>query len=149
MSPRQLHNNLDTHSSYGEKLYRLTFGNKTNGAFAVHLRPVKRLYGSSTVCQKTVQFIYSLSEGCMVCLQSVKRLYSSFTARRKAVRLTTSLEHCLEGNTENTLGGISYIFLVFYSFISCTFLLCFTVLLKQLRRLYTGGFIFQVPPVSD
>jgi hypothetical protein len=29
------------------------------------------------------------------------------------------------------------------------FLLCFTVLLKQLRRLYTGGFIFQVPPVSD
>ena len=29
------------------------------------------------------------------------------------------------------------------------FLLYFTVLLKLLRRLYTGGFIFQVPPVSD
>ena len=28
-------------------------------------------------------------------------------------------------------------------------LLCFTALLKQLRRLYTGGFIFQVLPVSD
>ena len=29
------------------------------------------------------------------------------------------------------------------------FLLYFMFLLKQLRRLYTGGFIFQVPPVSD
>ena len=29
------------------------------------------------------------------------------------------------------------------------FPLCFMVLLKQLRRLYTGGFIFQVPPVSN
>ena len=29
------------------------------------------------------------------------------------------------------------------------FLLYFTVLLKQLQRLQTGGFIFQVPPVSD
>ena len=29
------------------------------------------------------------------------------------------------------------------------FLLYFTVLLKLLRRLYTGGSIFQVPPVSD
>src|ERR1700730_4922172 len=29
------------------------------------------------------------------------------------------------------------------------FLLYFTFLLKQLRRLYAGGFIFQVPPVSD
>ena len=37
----------------------------------------------------------------------------------------------------------------FYGFISYVFHLCFTVLLKQLRRLYTGGFIFQVPPVSD
>ena len=41
-----------------------------------------------------------------------------------------------------------YIF-VFFGFISYIFPLCFTVLLKQLRRLYTGGFIFQVPPVSD
>ena len=29
------------------------------------------------------------------------------------------------------------------------FLLCFIVLLKQLRRLYTSGFIFQVPPVYN
>ena len=29
------------------------------------------------------------------------------------------------------------------------FPLYFTVLLKQLQRLYTGGFIFQVPPVSN
>ena len=41
-----------------------------------------------------------------------------------------------------------YIFL-FYSFISYVFLSYFMVLLKQLRRLYTSGFIFQVPPVSD
>ena len=38
---------------------------------------------------------------------------------------------------------------IFYSFISYIFPLYFTVLLKQLQRLYTGGFIFQVPPVSD
>src|SRR6266576_6766962 len=38
---------------------------------------------------------------------------------------------------------------VFYVFISYIFFLYFTALLKQLRRLYTGGFIFQVPPVSD
>ena len=38
---------------------------------------------------------------------------------------------------------------IFYSFISSILLLYFTVLLKQLRRLYTSGFIFQVPPVSD
>jgi hypothetical protein len=29
------------------------------------------------------------------------------------------------------------------------FPLCFMVLLKQLWRLYTGGFIFQVPPVYN
>ena len=49
-----------------------------------------------------------------------------------------SLKHRLEGSLEGTLGGISYILP-----------LCFTVLLKQLWRLYTGGFIFQVPPVSE
>src|SRR5436853_3862146 len=41
-----------------------------------------------------------------------------------------------------------YIF-VFYIFISYIFFLYFTALLKQLRRLYIGGFIFQVPPVSN
>jgi len=49
-----------------------------------------------------------------------------------------SLKYRLEGSLEGTLGGISYVFL-----------LCFTVLLKQLRRLYIGGFIFQVPPVYN
>src|SRR6266702_3567747 len=48
------------------------------------------------------------------------------------------LEHRLEGSLEGTSGGISYVFL-----------LCFTVLLKQLQRLYISGFIFQVPPVYD
>src|SRR6266702_244880 len=36
-----------------------------------------------------------------------------------------------------------------YGSISYVFLLCFIVLLKQVRRLYTGGFIFQVPPVYN
>ena len=54
------------------------------------------------------------------------------------IRLTTSLGHRLGGSLDGTSGEISYIFS-----------LCFAVLLKQLRRLYTGGFIFQVPPVSD
>ena len=49
-----------------------------------------------------------------------------------------SLDHHLQGSLEDTLGGISYVFP-----------LCFTVLLKQLWRLYIGGFIFQVPPVFD
>ena len=49
-----------------------------------------------------------------------------------------SLRHHLEGSLEGTPGGISYVFP-----------LCFTVLLKQLQRLYTGGFIFQVPPVYN
>ena len=47
-----------------------------------------------------------------------------------------SLKYCLEGSLEGTSGGISYVFP-----------LRFIVLLKQLRRLYTSGFIFQVPPV--
>jgi hypothetical protein len=38
-----------------------------------------------------------------------------------------SLEHRLEGSLEGTLGGISYIFLLY-----------FTALLKRLRRLYTS-----------
>ena len=29
------------------------------------------------------------------------------------------------------------------------FLICFIVLLRQLRGLYTSGFIFQVPPVYN
>ena len=49
-----------------------------------------------------------------------------------------SLKYCLEGSLEGTLGGISYVLL-----------LCFTVLLKQLQRLYIGGFIFQVPLVYN
>jgi len=43
-----------------------------------------------------------------------------------------SLEHRLEGSPEGTLGGISYIFL-----------LCSTVLLKQLWGLYISGPIFK------
>jgi len=49
-----------------------------------------------------------------------------------------SLKYRLEGSPEGTSGGISYIFP-----------LCFTVLLKQLRRLYTSGSILQMPPVYD
>ena len=54
------------------------------------------------------------------------------------LRLTTSLEHRLESSLDGTSGEISYVF----SFV-------ITVSLKQLRRLCTGGSIFQVPPVSD
>src|SRR6202041_484378 len=49
----------------------------------------------------------------------------------------------LEGSPEDTSGGISYVFLMFYTFISCIFLSYFTVLSKQLQRLYTGGSIFK------
>ena len=41
------------------------------------------------------------------------------------------LKYHLEGSLENTLGGISYVFPLY-----------FTVLLKQLQRLYLGGFTF-------
>ena len=40
-------------------------------------------------------------------------------------------------------------YFLFYGLTSCIFSFVFLVLLKQLRRLYSGGFIFQVPPVSD
>ena len=72
----------------------------------------------------------------MVHLWPVKGPYGLFYGSQAG--LTTSLEHHLEGSPEDTLGGISYIFPLY-----------FTVLLKQLQRLYIGGFIFQVPPVSD
>jgi hypothetical protein len=68
----------------------------------------------------------------MVYLQPIRRPYGSFYGLR--VGLTARLKHCLEGSLKGTLGGISYVFS-----------LCFMVLLKQLQRLYIGGFIFQVP----
>ena len=48
------------------------------------------------------------------------------------------IKYCLESSLDSTLGDFLYIFPL-YSM----------VLLKQLWRLYIGGFIFQVPPVSD
>ena len=103
----------------------------------------------------------------MVCLRPIKRLYSSPMARWKAIKLTnydfpssgwkiaigslsisalaalkiwlmTSLEHCLESSLNGTSGEIFYVF----SFVSYS---C----IEALRRLYIGGSIFQVPPVSD
>ena len=46
-------------------------------------------------------------------------------------------------------GDFLYTSFTTYSSISYIFLLYFTIPLKQLRRLYTGGFIFQVPPVYN
>ena len=50
----------------------------------------------------------------------------------------TSLEYYLESSLNGTLGDFL-----------CIFPLYFMVLLKQLWRLYIGGFIFQVLLVSD
>ena len=47
-------------------------------------------------------------------------------------------EYYLKSSLDSTLGDFLYIFPLY-----------FMVLLKQLWRLYIGGFIFQVPPVSD
>ena len=47
-------------------------------------------------------------------------------------------EYYLESSLDGTLGDFL-----------CIFPLYSIVLLKQLWRLYIGGFIFQVPPVSD
>src|ERR1700723_4612285 len=49
-----------------------------------------------------------------------------------------SLGHRLESSLDGTLGRFPMYFLLY-----------FMVLLKQLRRLYTGGFIFQVPLVCN
>ena len=69
------------------------------------------------------------------------------------MRLTEHLhlEYCLEGSLEGTLGRGDFLYTSFttYSSISYIFLLCFTVPLRQLRRLYIGDFIFQVPPVYN
>ena len=94
-----------------------------------------------------LRFIYGPSEDRTVHSRPVGRPYGLFYGPKAG--LTASLEHRLEGSLEGTSGGISYIFLVFYSFFSYVFPLRFMVLLKQLRRLYTSGFIFQVPPVSE
>jgi hypothetical protein len=63
---------------------------------------------------------------------------STSTLAALKIQPTTGLEYRLEGSLDGTSGEISYVFL-----------LCFTVLLEQLRRLYIGGSIFQIPPVSD
>ena len=124
----------------------------------VYLRPVGRPYGSFTVYWKAVRFIYGLSEGRMVHSRPVRRPYGSFTARRKAVRFilrTISRTHGQLGapfrrQPRRYLGrDFLRISFMFYGFTSYVFHLCFTVLLKQLRRLYTCSFIFQIPPVSD
>ena len=105
---------------------------------------------SGTRLTEHLRFIYGLSEGCMVHLRSVGRLYGSITARQKVVRLILRAVSRTHSQLEVPFGRqhkrhLRRSFLC----ISCIFLLCFMVLLKQLRRLYTGGFIFQVPPVSD
>ena len=90
-------------------------------------------------------------EGRTVRLRPIGRPYGSFTARRKAVRFILR-------TVSRTYGQFGALFarqprrhlrrdflciFVFYSFISCVFLLYFSVLLKQLRRLYIGGSIFK------
>ena len=93
----------------------------------------------------------------MVHLRSVRRPYGSFTARWKAVRLTLRTVNRTHGQLKALFRrqhgkylrrDFLYIFM-FYSFISYVFLLYFSVLLKQLQRLYIGSFIFQVPPVYN
>ena len=83
----------------------------------------------------------------MVYLRSVGKLYGSFTARRKAVRFA------LRDRKQDLQPAWSTVWKAAQKTprerFPMYFLLCFTVLLKQLRRLCTGGFIFQVPPVSD
>ena len=85
MSPRQLHNNLDTRSLHREMPYRPTFRNKTNGALAVHLQPIGRPYGSLTAHWKAVQFIYSPLKGRTTHLQSVRRLYGLSIVCQKTI----------------------------------------------------------------
>ena len=111
----------------------------------------QRKHEQPTVYWKTIWFIYSLSEGYMVHLRSVRRPYGSFTARWKAVRLTLWTVSRTYGQLKALFGrqhgrylGRDFLCIfMFYSFISCVFLLYFSVLLKQLRRLYIGGSIFK------
>ena len=78
-----------------------------------------KYYGSLTVRQKTVRFV----------LRTVSRTYGPLGV--------------LFGRQPRKHLGRDLLW------ISYVFLLCFTVLLKQSQRLYTGGFIFQVPPVYN
>ena len=82
-----------------------------------------------TKLMEYLRFIYGLLKGYTVYLRPVRRLYGLFF--RLQAGLTASLEYCLESSLEDTLKGISYIFLLY-----------FTVLLKQLQRLYIGSFHF-------
>ena len=94
-----------------------------------------------------LQFIYGLLEGRTVYLQPVGRPYGIFAARQKAVQLilrTVSRTYDQFGASFGKqprwhLGGDFSIY----------FLTSFMVLLRQLRRLYASGSIFQVPLVYN
>src|SRR6266700_1257396 len=100
-------------------------------------------------------FIYGPSEGRMVHLRPVGRPHGSFTARRKAALLNYGP---LEGRTVHFTGRKQDLRPAWSTIWKATqkvpregfpmyFLTSFTVLLRQLRRLYASGSIFQVPPV--
>ena len=66
----------------GSKLHGPTFRSETNGVLTVHLRPVRRpygsLYGSSMVCRKAAWFTYGPSAGHTAHLRPVGRPYGLF-----------------------------------------------------------------------
>src|SRR6266567_1079690 len=95
-------------------------------------------------------FVYGPSEGRTVYLRPVGRPYGSFTARWKAVRFIVRFTLRAVSRTYGQLGapfGRQPRRYLGRNFLCISFV--FTVLLKQLWRLYTSGFIFQVPPVYD
>ena len=87
------------------------------------------LYSATVVKPTNYDF---LSPGWKITISS---LSTSALAALK-IRLTTSLEHRLEGSLEDTLGDFLYTSFASYGSTSYIFLLCFTALLKRVRRLY-------------
>jgi hypothetical protein len=116
----------------------------------IHLRSVRRLYGSSMVCQKTVRFIYGLSEGYMVHLRPVGRPYGSFMARQKAVQFilrTINRTYCqlkapFGRQLKGTSGGISYEFPLCFMVLFLCISFLFLVLLKQITEAIYKRFYF-------
>ncbi len=95
--------------------------------YIVHLWPVGRLYGLSTACRKAIWFT----------LRTVNRTYGQLGApfRRQPRRYLGRDFLCIS--------------FIFYSSIFLYFFYVLWFYQSKLRRVYTSGSIFQVPPMYN
>jgi len=105
-----------------------------------------------------LQFIYGPSEGYIVHLQPIGRLYSSSTACQKAVQFTLRTINRTHGQLRALFKrqpkrylrrDFLRISFIFYGSIFLYFFYILWFYQSKLQRVYTSGFIFQVPPMYN